>query len=320
MEERNSFEKELQKDPFMEEAMEGYDHLSPAEAKKDYSELQKILARKTKGSRRLVLYRIAASVIVIAGITSILILTNEKRHSDQIAINTSRQQSIEITRNQPLTKPEKEIKSEPSESVIRNKEDGIQNSKKSKNEEYPAENKMIEENLNERDEILNADKADKEIIAESRSADELKPKSSVSAPAGALARSRSSMIKDSVINTDSSESEVQILGSRMEVSEKKGITSGGYMPPQPATGIKEFERYIRKNIHRPDSTTGRKIVDLIFLVRIDGIIDSFDIIRTPGFNYSDEAERLIKSGPVWKPAKKDGIEIEDKVKLRIVFR
>ena len=98
--------------------------------------------------------------------------------------------------------------------------------------------------------------------------------------------------------------------------------SPGYLPPQPAGGKSEFDKYIRANQIRPDTViSGQKaVVVLNFLVRTDGTIDSIKIIKTPGKSFSEEAVRLLRSGPSWKPAEEDGKPVEDKVRLRIVFK
>jgi protein TonB len=61
-------------------------------------------------------------------------------------------------------------------------------------------------------------------------------------------------------------------------------------------------------------------VILNFLVRADGTIDSIMIIKSPGKKFSDEAVRLLKTGPAWKPAEEDGKPVEDEVRLRLVFK
>jgi TonB family protein len=62
------------------------------------------------------------------------------------------------------------------------------------------------------------------------------------------------------------------------------------------------------------------VVVLNFRVDTEGKIDSIRIIRSPNKNFSDEAIRLIKEGPGWKPAEENGKTINDEVRIRIVFR
>jgi outer membrane biosynthesis protein TonB len=98
--------------------------------------------------------------------------------------------------------------------------------------------------------------------------------------------------------------------------------AAGYEAPAPANGKAQFNRYIEQNIHRPEEATeGQRVVVVVgFRVRTDGSIDSLKIIRSPGKAFSDEALRLIKSGPGWIPAKRDGVVVEDDVRVRIVFK
>ncbi len=96
----------------------------------------------------------------------------------------------------------------------------------------------------------------------------------------------------------------------------------GYTPPLPATGKAYFDRYIQDNLKRPDEETAgqRVVVVLSFLVNKDGRIDKIRIIRSPAESFSEEAIRLIKEGPAWKPAEENGKPIDDEVRVRIVFK
>jgi TonB family protein len=95
-----------------------------------------------------------------------------------------------------------------------------------------------------------------------------------------------------------------------------------YTPPLPANGRSAFDKYIRDNIRRPDTTTSgqRVVVVLNLIVNPDGKIDSIKVVRSPGKIFSDEAIRLIIEGPAWKPAEENGSAIRDEVRIRIVFK
>jgi protein TonB len=62
------------------------------------------------------------------------------------------------------------------------------------------------------------------------------------------------------------------------------------------------------------------VVIVSFLVQTNGNIDSIRIVKSPGKSFSDEAIRIIKSGPQWKPAENNGKPVEDVVRLRLVFK
>jgi hypothetical protein len=73
-EEKNYFERELQKNPFAEEAAKGFDLISQEEALKDVNLLQKRLSVKVSGRKRFMVYRIAASIAVLMVISTVFII------------------------------------------------------------------------------------------------------------------------------------------------------------------------------------------------------------------------------------------------------
>jgi protein TonB len=118
-------------------------------------------------------------------------------------------------------------------------------------------------------------------------------------------------------------SEVVVVGYGVakDVSGKEDMQAG-YIPPRPADGKSNFDEYIRENIRRPDTaSSGQKVVVILnFIVYTDGSIDSIKIIKSPGKQFSEEAVRLLRSGPAWRPAEEDGKPVKDEVRLRIVFK
>jgi TonB family protein len=113
--------------------------------------------------------------------------------------------------------------------------------------------------------------------------------------------------------------EIVVVGYGVQ---RKDEPAAEYEPPIPENGRAQFNTYIEQNTHRPEEATeGQRVVVVVgFRVKTDGSLDSIKIIRSPGKAFSDEAIRLIKSGPRWKPAKRDGVVVEDDVRVRIVFR
>ena len=107
-------------------------------------------------------------------------------------------------------------------------------------------------------------------------------------------------------------------GTRGDIDE----VTNNYTPPLPVNGRSAFDKYIRDNIRRPDTTTSgqRVVVVLNFNVNPDGKIDRLKVLRSPARIFSDEAIRLIMEGPAWKPAEENGKTIPDEVSVRIVFK
>ena len=103
-EERNSFEKELQKDSFAEEAAEGFSLLSPEEISRDLIYLQNRIKSRTVKRHRFMVYRIAASVAVLMVISTLLIVIDRNKTSKQLAVNSVQPEKKQIIAEQPPAK------------------------------------------------------------------------------------------------------------------------------------------------------------------------------------------------------------------------
>jgi TonB family protein len=386
-EERNSFERELQKDPFAEEAADGFTSISPEETSKNIENLKKRLKSRIVRRQRYIYYRIAASVAVLLVISSIFIIINRSINTKLPAEIDIINEPLEIAVNQPIVqKPEEIVESgkpamishtkadrsygqmqkngagtvivpfETAKFTTAQRIDSIQPSGIKAADEY------IVENLTVTPSAVNAmERSSSEFKVKGRifsSEDNLPlPGASISIKGTntgvitdakgnfdiTLPDTRKRTLIASVVGMESKEfeakkdsevkvtlnpaiselSEVVVVGygsTRNDVKKEEVFT--GYVPPQPVNGISSFNNYIRENIHRPDTTTsGQRVVVVVsFLVRTNGNIDSIRIVKSPGKPFSDEAIRLIKSMPSWKPAEENGKQIEDEVKVRIVFR
>jgi hypothetical protein len=381
-EERNSFEREIQKDPFTEESSEGFEALSPDEVLVDLEKLNKRLNSRTSGKRRYIYYRIAASVALLMVISAIFILLEKGRPEMELAVAEKNIAAIEIIKGEPVTLP--------STAYPKKEENGnITKSRKAESVTEPAAGEIITEEAvsvkkefgrAERNELIETTRtpkadvhlADERIatpatVTKSRSSELLQVKGKVitsdnnmplpgatisikGTTKGAVTDasgnfsitvpdSENRTLVASYIGMDSKEfeakadSQVQVelrpsVSALSEVvvvgygTQRDEVLSRGYVAPQPVKGMPDFDNYIKENIIRPDTmTTGQRVVVVLsFLVKADGKIDSIKIVKSPGKSFSDEAIRLIKSGPQWKAAEQNGKVIEDEVRLRIVFR
>jgi outer membrane biosynthesis protein TonB len=294
--ERNAFERELQKDPFAAEASEGFASIAADEGLRDISDLQKQLKQRTVRRQRLIIYRIAASVAVLMVVSSLFILVDRNRSPKQIASNISRTEPAEINEPQPIIEPsvKMDVQEQPERIAEKKRKRANDQQNKTGSAKVVAspEDKRI------------ADYQDLDSVHE---------------------------IEASPVNQDTITSDPS-LAARSEVAAgaygvkkaeyKQEAVPAGYVPPQPAGGMSDFYKYIRENLQWPDSTfAGQKaVVVMSFLVRINGTVDSIKIIRSPGQPFSDEAIRLLRSGPAWNPAEEDGKPVEDEVRVRVVFK
>ncbi len=110
-------------------------------------------------------------------------------------------------------------------------------------------------------------------------------------------------------------------GAVATINNDDKLNTNDYIPPEPVAGYTGFKRYVELNLRYPENVAEktRKIVVLSMIIRYNGTPDSIRIVKSPGKDFSDEAIRLIKEGPAWKPAMVNGITKEEEVKVRIVF-
>lgn len=79
-------------------------------------------------------------------------------------------------------------------------------------------------------------------------------------------------------------------------------------PPQPKGGFAKLEKYIRKNLRRPDydsEVTGE--VKLRFRIQSDGTPTDFEVLNSLGEFFDEEAKRLLREGPKWENVSDDGV-------------
>jgi TonB family protein len=305
--ERNSFERELEKDPFAAEAMEGFDEIGIGDISGDMEDLQQRLKKRVGRNRRVIIYRIAATIALFIAISSLFILTREKKPTERIAENFAAPETLEVKRSQPVV--QSEIKKLPPEKVLPEKRKDIE-SKDEVAEDEGMKNEQAKEIPGISGERAAVSTESKKVFSE--------PNRQV-APASAAAREKSSkfMAADAAISAADSVQYVIISAYNIDKAENEG-----YYPPLPVNGKDQYDRYIRENIKYPGSyEPGQKIaVILSFLVRSNGQIENIKVESSPDKSFSDEAISLVKNGPAWKPAEKDGRISEDEVKVTIVFR
>lgn len=331
--ERNSFERELQKDPFEEEAMDGLAEINPADASKDILQLQKLIKLKSSRHKRLIRYSIAASVAVLMVISSIYIIVERKSSVGQLSVAEERKEVFEITENAPLMEPVSKDKTEGSLMEDKDNYQGIGVTSESEKAAETTKGAGGEVEIKTRELQV----ADQIPVNDIHAAEADIEGEQVAAPAKMMATERAITnvsLKEQQVksysknfaNQDTSaydSKEIIITDSkRSRAASRKENTINDYVPPQPVTGKEAFEKYLQDYQQRPDSTTsGQRVVVVVsFMVRNDGKVDSIRIVKSPYKLFSDEAIRLIKNGPFWKPAREDGKNIDDEVSVKVVFK
>lgn len=71
--------------------------------------------------------------------------------------------------------------------------------------------------------------------------------------------------------------------------------------PFPVMGMAAYNKYLEKNLRRPEGQLRTGIVKVIFSVGIDGTIWDFAILQGLDQLHDQEAVRLVREGPAWRP-------------------
>ncbi|MGE0770165.1 MAG: TonB family protein [Cyclobacteriaceae bacterium] len=91
---------------------------------------------------------------------------------------------------------------------------------------------------------------------------------------------------------------------------------------QPVGGKEQFQAYLSRNVQYPQAAIENKAegrVTVQFTVGADGTLKDFITIRDIGHGCAEELIRLIKEGPSWTPTQRNGIKMDDKVRVRFKF-
>jgi TonB family protein len=336
--EEHAFQRELQKDPFAEEAIEGFSEISPAQAAKDIQKLDNQLKIRVTRKKRMVYYRIAASVAVLMVISSIFIIIERNKPSAQLSEVNISLQTTKASERKAIPEPEAQapggIAALPEPETDKKGVSGAMN-------ESPMETTRVEKekSASPSKSELTAGTGD-QVIMDTTNKSEISVKDK---PAGNLVADMAEMESKEFFEKGDTNKLAKADSSRlamrkaiagvpaMAMNTKETVpvavarddnTIEGYSPPQPVAGKENFDKYIEENMRKPDALAAGEnaVVVIRFKVMNSGVIDSIKVIQSPGNEYSDESIRLIKEGPAWKPATSGGKNIDDEVRMRIVFK
>ncbi|MCU7371223.1 TonB family protein [Paucibacter sp. O1-1] len=87
-------------------------------------------------------------------------------------------------------------------------------------------------------------------------------------------------------------------------------------------GIKSMYKFLGENIKYPEAASKANVsgrVFLSFVVTETGEINDVQVLKGIGFGCDAEAVRVLKSFPKWQPGKQDGIPVNVRYNLPIMF-
>lgn len=92
--------------------------------------------------------------------------------------------------------------------------------------------------------------------------------------------------------------------------------------PQPVGGAEAWGRFLQKNMHYPAQAMDAHVqgkVFITFVVGKDGRISDIVVDRGPGYGLNEEATRVLKMAPAWKPGIQNGQPVAVRFTLPITF-
>lgn len=346
---KNLFEKDMERDPFLADAVEGMSGINPSELKSDLENLSALLINK-QHKRKPVYYRIAAAVVVLLGISSILLvrqLKGPELMSDNLLSAPPASKSIEQEKVVKIVEDITEQEKAPERENI-DKEKALV--ERSKQLEKPADlqNKTVtvEAEAILLDEVLIKDEVPLVMVTDTNSGiierkaidlnNDIENRVAGVQVEEAKVLTESAVVSERDLNVKSvplaaKKSLGAVYKEDIELEEVVEITatenddrkeSDSYIKASPEIGIRDFRKYIETYIQFPVEWTksDREVVRIKFRVAADKTLSNFEIVRSSDTLFSTEAIRLIKEGPLWKPAFENGAYKEESVVLRIVFR
>lgn len=352
-EERNAFERQLQRDPFAEDAAEGFAMISREEAEADLKKAAGRIRRRINRRQRIAWYSVAAAVASILVVTTIFIQLGDsgldkyktapgfseaadEKPTSAPALTMEEQGLAERAEKREAEEKAEQIAKEMragsaesgSEAVPSQLKQQTREPEEPAMEDYMAEEEILSGNLSEDDDAF--------AFYE----DEISEDVAVGAgfdPAQSYRKGETVVIAEEKeqISADT-EQAVSPNQLRSRRAEKKMATAEavheeeimemaaggfGYQKATPAIGDSAYFAYIDSALVWPAAATEYKeaVVELTFTISPEGQPGSFEVLSTPSQPFSDEAIRVIKSGPLWIPAFREENNTEEPVRMKIVF-
>lgn len=328
--ERHQFERALERDPFLAEALEGFDDFKTSDIEKDLASIN-LLTGKSKNRISPRVYISAAASIAILIVTFLLVKNFDNK--DQIAKVEQQQEEYLV----PL------VDSLFSQGIV----DSIAN-EPTDSSEYEIETPVVDKQNVDRETVKNTDREllAARTIAKERSTSgatsqkndsskNVEKKPSILAAVKIeettedIAPVRVAAMMDEELRIDdeqlaksatpSTELTEEIINTTPEVSLRPGANAS----PAPLGGFDLFKEYLEQNLNYPASQekATREVVRLIFTVAANGELKNISIDKAPeNDDFGKEAIRVLRNGPKWSPAIKDGLPIEEVVNYRVVFK
>lgn len=107
-----------------------------------------------------------------------------------------------------------------------------------------------------------------------------------------------------------------------QASGKESAGMNSFHKPEYPGGEKELHQYLSLHLHYPSEAIAQRVegeVWVNFVIGEDGMIKDIKTVKKLGYGCEEEAERVVRSMPRWRPATRNGRPISIHYKLPVVF-
>lgn len=114
-------------------------------------------------------------------------------------------------------------------------------------------------------------------------------------------------------------SEVVVVGYGADEDQPAEL---GYESPVPLENVEAYTKYLKAELRYPEEASKQGIKGRVVLkltISASGEIEAVEVKKALGYGCDEEAIRLVKEGPAWKPAQRDGKPVPGSVRVRVDF-
>lgn len=316
--ERHAFEKKAMRDPFLAEALEGAETISPVEFDQDVRRLSKKISRQRPLGLMLSL-RIAAGVAIFAA-AGWLIFWNSAPDTqpiaEQMADSTLSRKDSALTM---LTLAQPEAAESAKE---RTPAETSPESPRESTKTPPGQTAAAAGPDTSTTDPATAESAAEDVADEQRAemADRAVTEAeTVAATKGASAPQAVTLDRKEkrALKQDAAISEITSPSPAAE-----GTGAPGFTPASPVGGLAAYQRYLETNRKIPEEAAQAQVhgtVTVDFIISVAGEPGSFTLVKGLGSGCEQELIRLIRSGPKWMPAARNGHPETSVVRVSLEF-
>ena len=323
-EERYSFERELERDPFMQEAFEGLSNIRASEIEKDIRSLDIISGKKRKSIFfvKVLAYAVGVALLFSLGYWAFQSIDFSK---PQIAKSTDESDKLQL--REPYKPPATQTTDS---STVDSTDDfmsdaGMDQSNAGNNLSQPTDKNSIvagKGSLSKTDQAttkdLNKKKPTIKVIGEKPQPAHTNDTDKTPEIKNDTEKSETESAKQSVLGSQDNEQDSEDNSEPENALKRPGVNA----EPQPLGGATLFKDYIEKNAKYPKGIQNARKEFVKVKFKISKVGQPYGIVveKSPDQEFSQEAIRLILEGPKWSPEIKDGIPVVGEVSMKINFK